>query len=255
MLPPRKRAASVGLEKQEKYQRQSTAHERNTDVAAYLDTLVVGTAPEQQISFDRIATMIRPGDLYVDNDEDDDISNYERDRCAVESIEVMNNLSTFMTPMLEKLKAKRAAPPLATVIPPEAFPQQQRTFNPFWSSPVERLQALMSPEEERILQSCSLAASLPAMTAVWKDVPFSQLSHFRNTAKQIFPIAALRSDLMLMHSDTACAMAWTCSDEEALISAAPKVWILFLLAKKIPTNQWYLDTSMIVPLDVFITLG
>ena len=249
MLPSRKRAASMGLEKQEKFQRQSTADERNTDVNKYLDTLVVGTAPEQQISFDRVATMIRPGDLYVDNDEDDDISNYERDRCAVESLQVMNNLSTFMNPMLDKLKTKRA-PPHSTVAAAAENAPSKRIFNPFWSSPVERLQELVSLDEQRILQTCSLSSSLPPMTVLWQATSFAQLSHFRNIAKQIFPIATLRSDIMVMRGENTCAMAWTCSDEEALISATPKVWILFLLSKT--EQQWHLDTSMIVPLAMYI---
>lgn len=157
------------------------ALQRNHALTEYLDTLVgAGSAPEQQISFDKIQQLVKSDTIYVDNDFDDDISDGEREEAEIANTLIMGHIDEFTdaTKSFFNERRRNAQAPL----PVKSTPQKpQRTWNPFKSP-----QYPLSFEEQRLVESCAIFPPLDTKKAIWLTKTFEQVHHFRNIAQQVF---------------------------------------------------------------------
>ena len=248
MNPPAilKRKASVGIEHVQKRHHQLDALQRNNALGDYLDTLVVGDAPEQQISFDKIEQMVKSDTIYIDNDYDDDITPAERAQADEENGVILDRIEVFTDDLMSRLRKKRTlvkAPAASTNGPPPKV----RTWNPFKSEEWN-----ISSDELRTIESCAVYTTVLTMKEIWKRQEFVQVHHFRSSAMQSFPSENV-GGATIIPCNKQTVLTWTCRDEELIASPLPKFRLVFMLTQvQQQPETWKLHDIWIVPADLVI---
>lgn len=239
----------MGLAKISKAQRQMGALQHNTELSNYLSNLVPGSElPEQQISFDRLEGLQSPGVIDIDNDYGDDIDDYERDEAEKANAFVVEHIDHYNQDMIQHIKSLRGKDkkPLPTLTKPSA---PQVLWNPFKSATPP-----VNEDEQRQIESCSLAIAVDIYRQQWHTTAFDSIGHFSSVAKQALQVEYHPHDSIQFSASSMkdATISWSMRDDELVTSPMEHLRFVARL-KQHEDGKWHVTQLFLVPDTVVIT--
>lgn len=277
-MSKRKLPESGDFEREQKRSRELSILEKNSKLTEYLDTLVPGSAPEQQLSFDVVQQLAKPGILDIDDDLDDNLTAHERywiEKDANDlNLDADHESHLTNGQFFNKIKAIRAKNHIKLrevhsdddiesddddkkpveedefPVPMMSMPQVTFFWNPLAENAQERLDEFVNEDERRRLDSSEIFILLQHIQSHFEQQTFLMITHFRNMLNKYLTIEPHGS--MQYNVNGKCIASYLARDDEFITSPCRQIRVVFYLESQDQT--WRLRKSWLLPETIGIQI-